>query len=158
MAREPADPASSLDDVDEDIIGVLVGDGRISMRELATRVGISRAAAYKRFERLRRSGVIRTFTVNVDHRKTGRPLAAYVHLRVQQRGWRTVSDALAGIPDVEDVSLVSGDVDIVLLVRTADVQSLRDLVLDRLQAMPEVLATSTLFVLDEAQLMDRPAR
>jgi hypothetical protein len=34
-------------------------------------------------------------------------------------------------------------------VRTTDSDALRDVVLDRLQAMPEVMATHTMFILDE---------
>ena len=153
MAQESNDALPAVDEIDRDMLRVLAADSRVSVRELGALVGISRASAYNRFERLQKSGVIRAFTVEVDHRMTGRSLAAYVHLRVQQRAWRTVSEALAAMRDVEHVSLVSGEVDIVLLVRTADVQSLRDFVLDRLQAMPEVLATSTLFVLDEALML-----
>jgi DNA-binding Lrp family transcriptional regulator len=153
MAQESNDALPAVDEIDRDMLRVLAADSRVSLRELGALVGISRSSAYNRFERLQKSGVIRAFTVDVDHGKTGRSLAAYVHLRVQQRAWRTVSEALAAMRDVEHVSLVSGEVDIVLLVRTADVQSLRDFVLDRLQAMPEVLATSTLFVLDEALML-----
>ncbi len=45
--------------------------------------------------------------------------------------------------------LTTGGFDFALLVRVADVETLRDVVLDRLQAMPEVRSTQTVFVLDE---------
>jgi DNA-binding Lrp family transcriptional regulator len=48
-------------------------------------------------------------------------------------------------------ALVSGENDLVLLVRTHDAASLRDLVLNRFQAMPDVLSTQTVFILDEMQ-------
>ena len=45
-----------LDAVDQAVLAALARDGRISMNELATQVGVSRATAYTRVERLRRSG------------------------------------------------------------------------------------------------------
>jgi len=47
------------------------------------------------------------------------------------------------------VTLVTGENDIVLFVRTRDAESLRALVLDRLQTMDGVLSTHTVLVFDE---------
>ncbi|WP_390623887.1 Lrp/AsnC ligand binding domain-containing protein [Fodinicola feengrottensis] len=44
---------------------------------------------------------------------------------------------------------MSGDNDLVLFVRTRDAESLRDLVLERLQMMEDVLSTHTILVFDE---------
>jgi DNA-binding Lrp family transcriptional regulator len=54
-----------------------------------------------------------------------------------------------GIDEVEHAALVSGEYDLVLLVRTRDVGTLRDLVLTRLQDMPEVLSTQTVLIFDD---------
>jgi DNA-binding Lrp family transcriptional regulator len=53
------------------------------------------------------------------------------------------------IPEVWHGALVSGDYDLVLLVRAPDAHSLRDLVLNRLQTMPDVTSSHTVLVLDE---------
>ena len=44
---------------------------------------------------------------------------------------------------------MSGDADIVLLVRTRDIGALRELVLNSFQSMPEVLSTQTVLIFDE---------
>ena len=56
---------------------------------------------------------------------------------------------LLGVPEVEHAALVSGDSDIVLLVRTGDIAALRELVLNAFQDMPEVLSTQTVLIFDE---------
>jgi DNA-binding Lrp family transcriptional regulator len=53
------------------------------------------------------------------------------------------------IAEVEHAALVSGDSDIVLLVRTRDIAALRDLVLNSFQNMPEVLSTHTVLIFDD---------
>lgn len=138
-----------LDEVDRGIVDALRADGRLSMRALATRLHISRAGVYSRVERLERDGVITGYSATVDPLRLGRSLSAYVNLKVAQQSWKTLRKRVLAIDDVDHAALVSGEYDIVLLVRTRDIETLRDLVLTRLQDMPEVLATQTVLIFDE---------
>jgi DNA-binding Lrp family transcriptional regulator len=138
-----------LDDTDRAIVAALCEDGRISIRALAARLHISRASAYLRVQRLEESGVITGYTARVDPRQYGYGLSAYVHLKIAQPAWKPLSDRLLTIPEVEHAALVSGDSDIVLLVRTRDTAALRDLVLNSFQNMPEVLSTQTVLIFDD---------
>ncbi|HEV8065457.1 MAG TPA: Lrp/AsnC family transcriptional regulator [Acidimicrobiales bacterium] len=142
-------PAVPLDAVDRQILEVLSADGRTSVRELAERVRIGRATAYNRLERLQATGVIRGFTVVLDPRRAGAGLAAYVYVKIDQHGWRTVGAVVAQMPGVEHVALVSGEFDLLVLVRVHDPSDLRDVVLEQLHAIDGVTATQTTFVLDE---------
>src|SRR5690606_36347310 len=74
--KGPAEPPVTLDDVDRRIVAALVADGRLSINELASRVGVSRATAYARLDRLRANGVITGFTAKVDPAKVGHGVAA----------------------------------------------------------------------------------
>ena len=62
------------------------------------------------------------------------------------------SSALKLCLDASHIALVGGDFDVLLLVRTSDNKALRELVLTRLQAIPEVLSTRTLLVFEEEDL------
>jgi DNA-binding Lrp family transcriptional regulator len=142
-------PAPALDDVDRAIVAVLLEDGRISMRALAARINISRAGAYMRVQRLEGAGVITGYTARVDPQRYGYGLSAYVHLKIAQPAWKVLRARLMTIPEVEHAALVSGDADIVLLVRTRDIAALRELVLNSFQSMPEVRSTQTVLIFDE---------
>ena len=141
--------AAALDEVDLKLIAELKADGRASMRALAERAHISRAGCYTRVERLHREGVITGYAAVTDPRRMGQGLSAYVYLKVTQNSWRTVRTALKQIGEIEHGGLVSGDNDLILFVRTRDADSLRDLVFERLQSMPDVLSTHTVLVFDE---------
>lgn len=148
----PADGRSAaLDDTDRRIIAALRADGRKSMRALAATLHISRAGAYARVERLQREGVITGYTAVVDPERYGFDISAYVYLKISQHSWKEVRRRIAEIPEVWHGALVSGENDLVLLVRTHDAASLRELVLNKFQTMPDVLATQTVFILDEMQ-------
>jgi DNA-binding Lrp family transcriptional regulator len=138
-----------LDPIDRSIVDTLRTDGRIAMIDLAERVGISRGNAYLRLDRLRKDGVITGFSAVVDPRRLGLGVAAYVNLKVEQHDWRDVRQRLLALPEVENVALLAGDSDFVVLVRAPDIQSLRDLVLDRLGTVAGVNSTFTTLILDE---------
>jgi DNA-binding Lrp family transcriptional regulator len=150
---QPADQhrgrMAPLDDTDRLIVEALRADGRMSMRALASRVNISRASAYSRVERLQREGVITGYAAIIDPERYGHGLSAYVYLDIVQQSWKGVRRQLLGIPGVDHVAMLSGEHDIVLRVRARDAAALRDVVLTRLQAMPEVRATQTVLIFEE---------
>lgn len=140
---------SPLDELDRQIIDALRADGRLSMRALAEQLHISRANAYTRVARLESSGVITGYTATIDPEAYGLGMAAYVYLKVSQHSWKSVRRRVMAIPEVVHGAVVAGENDIVLLVRTRDAASLRDVVMTRLQAMPDVLSTKTELIFDE---------
>ncbi|HEY1704405.1 MAG TPA: Lrp/AsnC family transcriptional regulator [Trebonia sp.] len=139
-----------MDDTDRAIVEALRADGRLSMRALADRVHISRAGAYARVSRLERDGVITGYGARVDPVRYGYGLSAYVYLDIAQRSWMSVRGHLLAMPGVDHVALVSGEHDILLRVRARDAVDLRDVVLTRLQDLPEVRATQTVLIFEEA--------
>ncbi|WP_179816201.1 Lrp/AsnC family transcriptional regulator [Allostreptomyces psammosilenae] len=138
-----------LDRIDGVILRLLQDDGRMSVRGVAERAHISRANAYARISRMTEDGIIRGFTALIDHERAGMGTSAYLTLRIVQHSWRTLRRRLSALNCVEHMALVSGDFDVLLLVRTVDNRELRELVLGRIQSMPEVLDTHTLLVFDE---------
>lgn len=153
MAKRP----DALDEVDHELLRILREDGRISFTHLAERLKISRANAYARMGRLRRRGVIQGFSARVDAPKLGLGMTAIVLLSTGSQGrfrWRELRRALDLLPEVEYAALVTGNADVLVLVRTTSQEELRRLLLEKLQGLPHVTSTLTLTVLDE--IVKRP--
>jgi Lrp/AsnC family transcriptional regulator, leucine-responsive regulatory protein len=148
VARAQHDTAG-LDRVDRRILEVLREDARVSVAALAERVGVSRANAYTRFLRLRDDGIVEGFSARVNSRRLGLGIAALILVSVRQPDWRAFRSELVQMPEVEYCALTTGTHDALILVRAVDVDTLRDVVLERLQSLPMVQATQTIFVLDE---------
>lgn len=144
-----ARPAAGLDDVDRAILRELSADGRMSMRTLAERVRVSRSNAYARVERMTAEGVITGFTARIDPARAGLGTTAYVLVTIDQNEWREVSSRLRRAPYVQHLAFVGGDVDLVMLVRTPDTATLRDIVLARIHAVAGVRSTRTWIVFEE---------
>ncbi len=71
-----------MDDIDNQILGLLVRNGRAPYAELGQAVGLSPHATADRVRRMMRNGVITGFTVVVDARAAGNLLDAYIDVRL----------------------------------------------------------------------------
>ncbi|WP_220085234.1 Lrp/AsnC family transcriptional regulator, partial [Burkholderia multivorans] len=139
-----------LDDIDRSIVAALVENSRLSVRQLAERVHISRSAAHKRFTALIESGAIKGFTAEVDRSALGMTVTAVVVVRIGDRPWPEVRDDLAALPFVEKVQAVSGDIDALVTVNAPDNTALSQVILRRIHEVPGVTSSRSLLILDEA--------
>jgi Lrp/AsnC family leucine-responsive transcriptional regulator len=101
--------SESLDQIDRDILTILADDARIGWTELGARVHLSPNAASDRVRRLVRSGIIRRFTIELDHARLGRTLEAVIDVRVADAD-RFREGALA-CPEVTWMAHVTGRTD-----------------------------------------------
>jgi Lrp/AsnC family leucine-responsive transcriptional regulator len=100
---------AEIDGVDRQILAVLSEDARISLKELAGRVGLSSPSVSERLRRLEERGVIRGFTVDIDPAALGYTLQAIVRIRPLPGKLHIVQALIAEIPEVVDCDKVTGD-------------------------------------------------
>src|SRR6266704_2951938 len=74
-------PRNELDTTDRRILRILAQDGRASYQAVADEIGLSRPAIMERVKRLEESGYIRGYRVQLDRRKVGFPVTAFVAVR-----------------------------------------------------------------------------
>ena len=143
----PASETEDIDSIDRALLRLLHEDGRRTFADMADRVGLSTAATKRRVDRMRESGVITGFTVQVDHRKLGWAVEAFSEVRYA--GTTNVSDIVETAsrqPEVQAVYTVAGDLDALVQVRVRDLDHLQEVV-DRLRRTGTVTGTRTLMVL-----------
>ena len=145
-----SDSTPPLDPVDQTIVAALRHDGRQSIPTLAELVGISRATAYTRFDRLCDTGVITGFAARVDPAALGLDVTALILITIAQTEWRDLKDEVARLPHVDWVGMTTGAFDFVVLVRARDLAELRDVVLEGLLSLDGIQNAQTVVVLDEA--------
>ncbi|MDH6194817.1 DNA-binding Lrp family transcriptional regulator [Mycobacterium frederiksbergense] len=138
-----------LDDVDRRLIRELVKDGRVSMLELAKRAHVSRTHVYSRIERLEQAGIIEGFAARINMEKAGFATSALIALSIQQDAWRGLAEQLKALPFVDRFTLVGGDFDVLVMVRTPDNATLRSVVLERIHGLAGVRGSRTWLVFEE---------
>jgi DNA-binding Lrp family transcriptional regulator len=122
-----------VDDTDRTLIGLLQRDASRPYAELAREVHLSTAAVHERVRKLRRTGVIRRTTVDVDPVALGAVLLAFVEIDTD--GWlkQPLVDAVSDDPRVEDLHSIAGDTHFLAKVRVTGPADLEDLLHDLYQ-------------------------
>lgn len=111
-----------LDDTDREILRILRIDARISWQALAAQVQLSANAVAERVRRLRRAGVIRGFTVDVDRAALGLSLMAVIDIRIDHH--QGIEERLQERDDVVWAARVTGVPDIKVAVACAGTEGL----------------------------------
>jgi DNA-binding Lrp family transcriptional regulator len=147
-----------VDAIDRKILSLLQEDGRLTVTELATRVGLSVSPCHRRLRELERSGVIRGYRAVVDPDAVGLTFQALVFVTMRQEDRDTLlgfEAAVAGIPNVVQAQRLFGDPDYLLRIVTADLTAYQRLEDDTLSALPGVQRLNSTLVMKQI-VNDRP--
>jgi Lrp/AsnC family transcriptional regulator, leucine-responsive regulatory protein len=151
VVARPSRPVA-LDAVDLDLLRLLATDARMSQRRLARDLGMSPPAVGERIARLERSGVIRSYSVDIGWAEAGYPVTVYLTITaVQGHPQGPVIEALRALPEVTDITVVTGAIDLLARLLVRDHNHLRELLLERVWQIPGVQRTETLLTLAEMQ-------
>jgi Lrp/AsnC family leucine-responsive transcriptional regulator len=99
----------TLDDVDARLLEALAADGRTKVAALARQVGLSAPSVAERIRRLEATGVIQGYTVRVDPRALGLPLAAWLRIRPIPGQMQRVADILRSLPEIVECDRITGE-------------------------------------------------
>ncbi|MDJ1134706.1 Lrp/AsnC family transcriptional regulator [Streptomyces iconiensis] len=139
-----------MDDMDRQILAELQQDGRLTVTELAGRVGLSLSPCHRRLRELERSGAIRGYRAVVDTDAVGLTFDALVFVTMRQEDRTTIADfeqAVAGLPQVIQAQRLFGDPDYLLRVVTADLAAFQRLYDEKLATLPGVQRLSSTLVM-----------
>jgi Lrp/AsnC family transcriptional regulator, leucine-responsive regulatory protein len=137
----------SLDELDHRLVKALRRNARASVVDLAKELGVPRTTIVGRLRRLETQGVILRYTVLLDHKKLGDPVKAFIMIGfspAEGRDQRQVARRIAQLPGVEEVSIISGEWDILVKIVAPSLEAIGDLVLDKVRREPGVARTVTL--------------
>ncbi|MDH2428310.1 Lrp/AsnC family transcriptional regulator [Sphaerisporangium sp. TRM90804] len=130
-----------MDGIDRKILALLQRDGRLTITELAARVGLSVSPCHRRLRELERGGTIRGYRAVVDADALGLRFQALVFVTMRQEDRDTLlgfEEAVARVPEVVQAQRLFGDPDYLLRIVTADLSAYQRLEDDVLAALPGV--------------------
>lgn len=135
-----------LDQIDRTILEVLGQDGRISVADLARRVGLSKSPTQARLRRLEAEGVITGYRALMDPIQLGLDHVAFVEVRLddtREAALAAFNAKIAQVPEIEEAHLIAGNFDYLLKVRTQDMARYRAVLAEKISTLPHVAGTST---------------
>ena len=127
-----------LDVTDLKILGLLQENAGHSIAEVAEEVGLSSSPAWRRIERLKKSGVIKAQVTLLDLEKVGLNFEVFASVKLQlpsRENLERFEAAVATWPEVIDCAIVTGAVDYVLRVVARDMHAYDDFLRDKMLAL-----------------------
>ena len=98
-----------LDELDEKILKLIIGNARMPFLEVARECNVSGAAIHQRIQKLTNLGVIKGSEFIVDNTKVGYETCAYMGLFLKSPGqFPSVTEALLQIPESRGMPLYNG--------------------------------------------------
>ncbi|MCW3978747.1 MAG: Lrp/AsnC family transcriptional regulator [Candidatus Bathyarchaeota archaeon] len=136
----------ALDDIDRKLLGELLKDSKRSYRELAKAIGVSAATVINHVQRLESAGVIKDYTVRLDHERLGYELTVITEITVSKGKLLETEEEIAKISNACAVYDVTGLTDAMVIAKFKSRSDLSDFT-KKLLAMPYVERTNTHVVL-----------
>ncbi|TCO83038.1 AsnC family transcriptional regulator [Plasticicumulans lactativorans] len=144
----------TLDRIDRAILRLLQKHGRITNAELAGLVSLSPPPCLERVRRLEREGYIRGYRAELDPAKLDAGLLVFVTITLDRTTpdvFQRFAAVVHDVPAVQECHMVAGGFDYLLKLRCADMAAYRDLLGEKLAALPGVLQTHTYVVMEEVK-------
>ena len=141
-----------LDRIDRKILDILQRDGRITMTELASRVGLSTSPCAERVKRMERAGVIAGYGARLAPDALGKGLLVFVEIKLAVKSadvFDAVRRELLHMPEVLECHLVAGAFDYLVKFRLRDMREYRGLIGDILKRMPVAAESHSFVVMEE---------
>ena len=138
-----------LDKVDLSILRLMQENARISNADLARELGMAPSAVLERVKKLEQKNVILQYTTRINPIALQQKLLSFVFMKVSEGlGCNTTGEALAKIPEVQEVHQIAGDDCYMVKIRTTDSAALIDLMRTKFSKIPSIISTRTTIVLE----------
>ncbi|VVC00831.1 HTH-type transcriptional regulator LrpA [uncultured archaeon] len=144
-----------IDQKDREIIGELISNSRQTVGQLARKIGMPPTTIHNRIKKLEHARIIKNYTANINYKKLGRPVMAFIGITVtyniegKKIRQMEVAEKVKSLEGVREVTILTGGMDILAKVLAKDIDDLNEIVTEKLRDIDGVDKTQTMIVLTE---------
>jgi Lrp/AsnC family leucine-responsive transcriptional regulator len=144
----------SLDAIDRKILAALQSDGRITMQQLADRVGLSVSPCHRRVKLLEERGVITRYIATVDQKSLGLHVSVFISIKLarqKEEDLNRFAKAISKWDEVLECYLMTGNRDYLLRVVAADLSSYEAFLKNKLTRLDGIASIESSFALSQVK-------
>jgi Lrp/AsnC family transcriptional regulator, leucine-responsive regulatory protein len=146
-------PKMDLDATDRKILVLLQADGRMSLAELAEKVGLSPSPCLRRV-RMLEAGVISRYVAVLDQRAVGLPVSVFVSIKLEKQRQESLdrfAKAIERWPEVLECYLMTGSRDYWMRVVVPDLDAYERFVKQKLTRVEGIASIESSFALEQVK-------
>jgi Lrp/AsnC family transcriptional regulator for asnA, asnC and gidA len=135
----------SLDNIDIEILRLLQKDSSMPFIDIAKKIGVTDGTVHHRVKKLKKSGVIKSFTILFDHSTMGMNSLAYILIVVNPGNMESVLNEikkLTNVLEIQEVHAAQGD--LLIKIRAHSQEEIRDIVVTKIRKIEGIAETDML--------------
>ena len=143
-----------LDETDRKILSLLQADCRLTLTEVADKVGLSVSPCHRRIKRMEENGVVLRYAAVVDPRAVGLPVSVFVSIKLERQkeaDLERFAKAIASWQEVVECYLMTGQRDYLLRVVVADLVAYEQFIKHKLTRLDGISSIESSFALDQVK-------
>jgi Lrp/AsnC family transcriptional regulator, leucine-responsive regulatory protein len=143
-----------IDAIDREILKILQGDCRITAKDIAERLNMSKTPVYERIKKLEAQGFITQYVALVDPKKLGKGLIAYISVLLNNHSKESVElfmEKVNTMPQVTECYYISGNIDFLLKVYNRDMDDYYRFVTNDFSTLENMSRFHTSFVMETSK-------
>ncbi len=147
-------PIIELDPIDRKILNLLQSDGRMSINDLASQVGLSPSPCLRRVRLLEKAGVINRYVAVLDQRAVGLPVSVFISIKLDKQREEMLGrfgKTISRWPEVLECYLMTGQRDYLLRVVVPDLPSYERFLKTKLTRLDGIASIESSFALEQVK-------
>src|SRR5438552_15013402 len=147
-------PMSALDANDRKILSLLQSDSRMTMQELADKVGLSVSPCHRRVKLLEERGVITRYIATVDQKSLGLHVSVFISIKLarqKEEDLNRFAKAISKWDEVLECHLMTGNRDYLLRVVAADLSAYEAFLKNKLTRLDGIASIESSFALSQVK-------
>ncbi|MBT3301125.1 MAG: AsnC family transcriptional regulator [Bacteroidetes bacterium] len=150
-----------IDNLDHMILDLITIDARIPFLEVARKCNISGAAVHQRVQKLVDAGIISGSGFHLSPKGLGYITCAFIGLQVNLISTSThdnVFNKISEIPEIVECHHITGRYSLLLKIFARSNEHLKQLIVEKIQSIPEIVSTETYISLEEGFTRTLPVK
>jgi len=140
----------NFDSTDKKIVKHLIKNARMKVVDIADYVGVTSAAIHQRIAKIKRSGLIKQYTLRLDEKKLGYTTCAFIGVFLDKNSqYSHIIETLKNINEIVEVHYTTGQYGLFAKVYCRDNDHLMKVLNAEIQQIDGVTRTETFISLDE---------
>lgn len=135
----------------KEILDILENDSRITVEDIAQRLGTDTKAVFDVIAEMEEKNIICGYSTLINWDRTDREyVCAMIEVKVtpqRERGFEKIAERIAGFEQVKAVYLMSGAYDLLIMLEAKNIKDIAHFVSNKLSTLDSILSTATHFIL-----------
>ena len=132
---------TNIDKIDQDIILILQKDSSTPFVNIAEKIGVTDGTIHQRIRKLKKSGIIKQFTIELNSEKLGNSFLTYAMITIEPGYLDDVSQKISIHPNIQEIHEIHTQGQLLIKIRASSYEEIRNIIVEELRKIDGIKDT-----------------